>query len=180
MYASVPYPNRALNASSTFLTGTNSIFSFVVSIPCRLYFGNKNRLKPNFSASPIRCSIRFTGRISPDNPISPAMQTSGSMAASILEERIALIRSWQEPDDCVGGSGMDLFDMYDAYIRGEKEIAEINGEFQASYVKDTEDLEQPEEAKSTSGELTQLTKLHAEGALTDEEFAAAKKKVLGL
>lgn len=69
------------------------------------------------------------------------------------EERIALIRSWQEPDDCVGGSGMDLFDMYDAYIRGEKEIAEINGEFQASYVKDTEDLEQPEEAKSTSGEL---------------------------
>ena len=34
------------------------------------------------------------------------------------EERIALIRSWQEPDDCVGGSGMDLFDMYDAYIRG--------------------------------------------------------------
>ena len=88
------------------------------------------------------------------------------------EERIALIRSWQEPDDCVGGSGMDLFDMYDAYIRGEKEIAEINGEFQASYVKDTEDLEQPEEAKSTSGELTQLTKLHAEGALTDEEFAA--------
>lgn len=96
------------------------------------------------------------------------------------EERIALICSWQEPDDCVGGSGMDLFDMYDAYIRGEKEIAEINGEFQASYVKDTEDLEQPEEAKSTSGELTQLTKLHAEGALTDEEFAAAKKKVLGL
>ena len=85
------------------------------------------------------------------------------------EERIALIRSWQEPDDCVGGSGMDLFDMYDAYIRGEKEIAEINGEFQ-----------QPAEAKSTSGELTQLTKLHAEGALTDEEFAAAKKKVLGL
>ena len=44
----------------------------------------------------------------------------------------------------------------------------------------SEDLEQPEEAKSTSGELTQLTKLHAEGALTDEEFAAAKKKVLGL
>ena len=31
---------------------------------------------------------------------------------------------------------MDLFDMYDAYIRGEKEIAEINGEFQASYVKE--------------------------------------------
>ena len=36
------------------------------------------------------------------------------------EERIALIRSWQEPDDCVEGSGIDLFDMYDAYIKGEK------------------------------------------------------------
>ena len=35
------------------------------------------------------------------------------------EERIALIRSWQEPDDCVGGSGMDLVEMYVAYIRGE-------------------------------------------------------------
>ena len=38
------------------------------------------------------------------------------------EERIALIRSWQEPDDCVGGSGMDLFDMYDAYIRMTYEL----------------------------------------------------------
>lgn len=96
------------------------------------------------------------------------------------EERIALIRSWQEPDDCVGGSGIDLFDMYDEYIRGNKEIAEINAAFQASYVKDAEDLEVPEEPASTSGELTQLTKLHEQGALTDEEFAAAKKKVLGI
>ena len=49
------------------------------------------RLNPNFSASPMRCSIRFTGRISPDSPISPAIQTSGSIDASMLEERIALI-----------------------------------------------------------------------------------------
>ena len=94
------------------------------------------------------------------------------------EERIALIRSWQEPDDCVGGSGMDLFDMYDAYIRGEKEIAEINGEFRASYVKDTEDLEQPEEAKSTSGELTQLTKLHAKVRLRMKSLRPQRKKCL--
>ena len=45
------------------------------------------------------------------------------------EERIALIRSWQEPDDCVGGSGMDLVDMYDAYIRGEKRLQRSMGNF---------------------------------------------------
>ena len=39
----------------------------------------------------MRCSILFTGRISPDKPISPAMQTSGSIAASILDERMELI-----------------------------------------------------------------------------------------
>lgn len=99
------------------------------------------------------------------------------------EERIALIRSWQEPDDCVGGSGIDLFDMYDAYIKGEKEIAQINAEFQTDYVKSEESLEpdEPEmNSNSTSGELEKLAKLHEQGVLTDEEFAAAKKKVIGL
>lgn len=62
---SISYPNKALNASSTFLTGTNSIFNFCVSMPCKLYFGNRKRLKPNFSASPIRCSILFTGGFRP-------------------------------------------------------------------------------------------------------------------
>ena len=42
-------------------------------------------------ASPMRCSMRFTGRISPDRPISPAMHTSGSMAVSMLLERIELM-----------------------------------------------------------------------------------------
>ena len=28
---------------------------------------------------------------------------------------------------------IDLWDMYDAYIKGEKEIAEINAEFQTNY-----------------------------------------------
>ena len=64
------------------------------------------------------------------------------------EERIAL-DSFHRSRTTAWSSGMDLFDMYDAYIR-EKEIAEINGNSVASHVKDTEDLEQPEEAKSTS------------------------------
>ena len=50
-----------------------------------------NRLNPSFSASPMRCSMRFTGRISPDRPISPAMHTSGSMTVSMLLERMALM-----------------------------------------------------------------------------------------
>src|SRR3712207_5229573 len=85
------YPNSALNASSTFLTGTSSIFSFWVFIPCRLYLGSRNCLKPSFSASPMRCSMRFTGRISPESPISPAMQISRSTGASMFDDKIALM-----------------------------------------------------------------------------------------
>ncbi len=50
-----------------------------------------------------------------------------------VKERIELIKQWQEPEDEIGGSDIDLFDMYDAYIKGEKEIAEINAEFHADY-----------------------------------------------
>ena len=97
------------------------------------------------------------------------------------EERIALIRSWQEPDDCVEGSGIDLFDMYDAYIQGAKEISQINAEFQASYVKREESMERPEEEySSTSGEIMKLKQMLDDGILTEDEFAAAKKRVLGL
>lgn len=97
------------------------------------------------------------------------------------EERIALIRSWQEPDDCVEGRGIDLFDMYDAYIKGEKEISQINAEFQTSYVKSEESMERPEEEySSTSGEIMKLKQMLDDGILTEDEFAAAKKRVLGL
>lgn len=40
------------------------------------------------------------------------------------EERIALIKEWIPDDDgCSDDGGIDLWDMYDAYIKGEKEIA---------------------------------------------------------
>ena len=43
------------------------------------------------------------------------------------EERIALIKEWIPDDDgCSDDGGIDLWDMYDAYIKGEKEIAQIN------------------------------------------------------
>ena len=49
------------------------------------------------------------------------------------EERIALIKEWIPDDD-----GISLWDMYDAYIKGEKEISQINMEFRASYYTEGE------------------------------------------
>jgi len=50
------------------------------------------------------------------------------------EERIALIRQWQEPEDGIGCSGMDLFGFYANYINRTKEIAECNAAFSAEYM----------------------------------------------
>lgn len=49
------------------------------------------------------------------------------------EERIAIIREWLPVDDGLEDCEIDLWDMYDGYIRGEKEVAEINTEFQTDY-----------------------------------------------
>ena len=51
------------------------------------------------------------------------------------EERIALIREWIPDDDGLQDCDIDLWDMYDPYIKGEKEIREITMEFNARYVK---------------------------------------------
>ena len=50
------------------------------------------------------------------------------------QERIALIREWQEPEDGLQGCGMDLFELYADYINGTKEIAECNAAFSAEYI----------------------------------------------
>jgi hypothetical protein len=42
------------------------------------------------------------------------------------QERIEIIREWLPVDDGLEDCEIDLWDMYDAYIKGEKEIAEIN------------------------------------------------------
>ena len=49
------------------------------------------------------------------------------------EERIALIREWIPVEEATEDCDIDLWEMYRAYINGEKEIAEINAEFQAEY-----------------------------------------------
>lgn len=48
-------------------------------------------------------------------------------------ERIALIKEWCPVEDGLEDCEIDLWDMYRDYINGEKEIAEINAEFQAEY-----------------------------------------------
>ena len=52
------------------------------------------------------------------------------------EERIALIREWLPVDDGLEDCEIDLWDMYDDYIKGKREIAEINESFRADYVMD--------------------------------------------
>ena len=49
-------------------------------------------------------------------------------------ERIALVKQWQEPEDGLDDSGMDLFDVYADYINGIKEISECNAAFQAEFM----------------------------------------------
>ncbi len=49
------------------------------------------------------------------------------------EERIALIKSWIPEDEALDGSDVDLWDMYDDYIKGIKEMSECNAAFQADY-----------------------------------------------
>lgn len=56
------------------------------------------------------------------------------------EERIALIREWLPVDDGLEDCEIDLWDMYDDYIKGKREIAEINESFRADYVMDEPEL----------------------------------------
>ena len=49
------------------------------------------------------------------------------------EERIALIKQWLPIDDGLEDCEIDLWDMYNDYINGKKEISEINASFQANF-----------------------------------------------
>lgn len=49
------------------------------------------------------------------------------------EERIALIKEWIPDEDGLEDCGIDLWDMYQDYIDGKKEIVEINAAFQTDY-----------------------------------------------
>lgn len=54
---------------------------------------------------------------------------------------------------------------------------------QAAYEQGKQEAQAPKPAASSGGDLTaqlnNLNQMHASGALSDEEYAAAKKKLLG-
>jgi hypothetical protein len=48
------------------------------------------------------------------------------------------------------------------------------------YEPDAQQAPPPEAEDDATGQLQDLAKLHTQGVLTDEEFAAAKAKILGI
>ena len=57
-------------------------------------------------------------------------------------ERIQLIKEWipnEELEDC----GIDLWEMYDPYIKGEKEISECNAAFNAGFYEESDTKAEP-------------------------------------
>ena len=59
------------------------------------------------------------------------------------EERIALIREWIPDDDGLQDCDIDLWDMYDPYIKGEKEIAECNAAFNRGFYEESDTKAEP-------------------------------------
>lgn len=58
---------------------------------------------------------------------------STRIADTTMQERIEIIRAWIPADDSLDDSDIDLWDFYDDYIKGKKEIAECNAAFRADY-----------------------------------------------
>lgn len=71
------------------------------------------------------------------------MMKSTLIKDTTKEERIALIREWLPIDDGLEDCGIDLWDMYDPYIRGEKEIAECNAAFNAGFYEERDSRKDP-------------------------------------
>lgn len=55
------------------------------------------------------------------------------IADTTMQERIEIIRRWIPQDEAMDESDIDLWDFYDDYIKGKKEIAQCNAEFQARW-----------------------------------------------
>ena len=55
------------------------------------------------------------------------------------EERIALIKKWIPDDDGLNDCDMDLWDIYDDYIKGVREVSEINASMSGTFMTE-EDL----------------------------------------
>ena len=57
------------------------------------------------------------------------MPKSTRVADTTMEERMEIIRQWIPEDEETDGCDIDLWDFYDDYIKGNKEISECNAAF---------------------------------------------------
>lgn len=60
-------------------------------------------------------------------------QKSTLIKDTTMQERIEIIRQWIPDDEALDESDIDLWDFYDDYIKGKKEIAECNAQFRAGF-----------------------------------------------
>jgi hypothetical protein len=67
-----------------------------------------------------------------------------------------------------------------AYKHGERRAEEAEREAQAPPLSQAPPPAGDSDDSSTTEKINELVQLHATGALTDEEFAAAKAKALGI
>lgn len=57
------------------------------------------------------------------------MPKSTRIADTTVAERIEIVRAWIPEDEAMDGCDIDLWEFYDDYIKGKKEIAECNAAF---------------------------------------------------
>ena len=57
------------------------------------------------------------------------MAKSVLIADTTVQERIQIVRQWIPEDEAMDGCDIDLWEFYDDYIKGKKEIAQCNAAF---------------------------------------------------
>ena len=57
------------------------------------------------------------------------MPKSTLIADTTMQERVEIVRQWIPEDEAMDGCDIDLWEFYDDYIQGKKEIAQCNAAF---------------------------------------------------
>ena len=57
------------------------------------------------------------------------MPKSTLIADTTMQERVEIVRQWIPEDEAMDGCDIDLWEFYDDYIKGKKEIAQCNPAF---------------------------------------------------
>ena len=57
------------------------------------------------------------------------MPKSTLIADTTMQERVEIVRQWIPEDEAMDGCDIDLWEFYDDYIKGKKEIAQCNAVF---------------------------------------------------